>query len=246
MVNVERVKQQAIDVKRILDDFFENFNGAEDEFRSSFHLRPTSSGDTTILSTLPIAPMRGISVKNDRLLAKLCNVQKVLEETNDNTKLEMLKAIGFLERGSVSQREEDAQAALIRDLVLNPQNYNDMLFVASEFDLFNYGEDASDTKRADVLTYKDGILYNIELKNERLTETVRQAAGYVEHMKKHLNEYSACLYEFPNCKIGTISDIKGIALVPYSERSGGNLEKASTELSIEMWYFDKEMRIIKP
>ena len=162
MDNIKKVKQQAIEVKKILDKYFDDFSDNEIQFRAAFHLRPTSSGDTTILSTLPIAPMRGISVKNDKLMARLTELRQVLNEPDDGKRLKLLKDMGFKKRRSVSQREEDAQAFLIRELILNPKEYNHMQFVASEFDLFDYGEKKDEVKRPDVIVYKDGILYDIE------------------------------------------------------------------------------------
>ena len=247
MSNIEKVGQQASKTKGILCDFLTLLSEKEQiEFRAAFHIRPTSTGNSTIISTLPIAPMRGLKVQNNELNTKLEELRKTLGE-NDDKKLEILEDKGFNERKSASHREEDAQAALIRDLILNPKEYNHLQFVASEFELFGYGDKADKTKRPDVLAFdrKNGVLFDIELKNERLTETVKQASGYVKHIKDHLSEYSECLYQFPNCSIESIKTVKGIALVPYSEKSGGGLEKASKELDIELWFFAKQFQIIK-
>lgn len=241
MVNIGKIKQRALDSKRKFGDFFKQ---EEHNFRASFHLRPTSSG-VTIVSTLPVAPMRGINIQNDKLGEKLLEIRRILNETDNNKILELLRGAGFNMRTSESNREENVQAALIRDMVLHPANYEDMFFVASEFDLFGYGENGKETKRADVLAYKDSFLYNIELKNQRLTETAKQVNGYVKHIKDNLDAYSDCLAEFPNCNIQGITDVKGIALVPYSERSGGGLEETSELLGIELWFFTEDYKIIK-
>ena len=156
-----------------------------------------------------------------------------------------MERIGFAQRKSKTEREEDAQAALIRDLVLCPEKFGNMQFIASEFDLFEFGPNKDQTKRTDVLAFKDGVLYVIELKNERKTSTIEQAAKYVEHMKSCLPEYEYCLAEFPNCKIGEIKDARGIALLPHSEKSSGKLEKASKDSGVELWSFIKDYKFEK-
>ena len=236
MSNVEQVKQQAIEAKKVFERFLSECPNGGRDFLAAFHLRPTSSGGTTIVSTLAIAPMRGLSgVTTGKLEAKLVEINKVMDESSDEKRLEVLKIIGFNERSTKSQREEDVQAALIRDIVLRPEMFGGMVFIASEFVLYGYGEKDG---KADVLAFKDGILFDIEIKNERLTETVTQAAGYVEHIRKNQSMYADCLMEFPNSDIHAVNNVKGVALVPYSERSVGGLERASKSNNVELWYFD--------
>jgi len=240
MDNVIRVGQQAANAKKIFDAFV-NLSKLENEkdFRASFHLRPTVDG-VTIVSTLKIAPMRGKEVKIDKLDMNLQKIVEVLKAPNDNKMLEIMDDLGFKQRQSEGRREEDVQAALIRELVLNKKNYNDMLFVASEFVLFEYEEKANQEKRPDVLAFKDGILYDIELKNERTLEVVTQASGYVDHIKNHLSTFNDCLCNFPNCQVGDIKDVKGIIIVPYSKSPKGLLEKDSKERGLELWTFNDD------
>ena len=236
MSNVEQVKQQAIEAKKVFERFLSECPNGGRDFLAAFHLRPTSSGGTTIVSTLAIAPMRGLSgVTTGKLEAKLEELRKVMDESSDKVRLELLKKIGFNERGTESQLEEDIQAALIRDIILRPDKYGGMVFVASEFALFGYGDKDG---FADVLAFRDGILYDIEIKKERLTKTVTQAAGYVGHIRENQSMYTDCLVEFPNSDIRTITGIKGVALVPYSERPRGELEAASESNDVELWHFD--------
>ena len=239
MDNVEQVKKQAIEARKIFEKFLgECPNGGRD-FRAAFHLRPTSSDDTTIVSTLATAPMRGLpGVSNSKLAAKLAELCKVLDESADEAQIDVLRKIGFSERGTKSQVEEDVQAALIRDLILRPEKYGGMVFVASEFALFGYGENSDKTRFPDVLAFKDGILYDIELKKERDTKVVMQVSGYVKHFSENLAMYADCLAKFPNGSIEAIIGVKGVALVPYNEKSRGLLESASESNDVELWYFD--------
>jgi hypothetical protein len=229
---MDSIKEMATASKKVLDDFFKGMCDKEImQFRSFFHLRPTTDS-VTIVSTLPVAPMRGLPVS----LGELKNILPKLRDIpsfKDDVQLLELGKLDFKHRDSVLIREEDIQAFLIRDMVMSPGKYNEIQFVTSELDLPQYG----DAKRADVIGYKDGTLYDIELKNERLTSTITQAKGYVDYLKGHLSEYSDRLSAFPNFKIGNISDVKGIAVVPNNERSSGRLEEDGKSQDIELWLF---------
>ena len=162
----------------------------------------------------------------------------------------ILKGVGkgFEKRKSISFREEDAQAALIRDIILN--QYGGFTFIASEFDLFDFGEN-KEIKRPDVFVYKDGILYDIELKNERNGpkagnigySPITQAESYVAHMNDPRNRdaYISCITAFPNSIIGKITDIRGVAVVPVANggKSKGTLENAAKDAGVELWTFEK-------
>ncbi|MDR1578748.1 MAG: hypothetical protein LBS35_00190, partial [Synergistaceae bacterium] len=230
---LDQITETAIEARKIIDEFLQ---GVSDEkiFRSSFHLRPVTD-KVMLVSTLPIAPMRGLKVSLGDLKSKLPELSKILSEKDDNQKLQMLDNMGFGKRKTVSAREEDIQAFLISDMVLNPAKYDGMRFVASELDL---REEGDPEKRADVIAYKEDILYDIELKNKRLTETVTQAKTYADHLRNNLHAFSGRLSAFPNCSIGEIRDVKGIALVPWSDNSIGSLEQRGRESGIALWYFD--------
>ena len=243
--HVKKVKQQAMDIKDICEEFFQDFKSEKEknDFRKSFHLRPTSSNGTTIVSTMAIAPMRGISVSPKELESKLQKIRAIVAEPCDDEKLNLMKKIGFKQRGikksereedeiEESELEEDVQAALIRKLILSPEKLNNMQFVASEFNLYK-------KKRADVLAFKDGVLYVIEIKKERESSAVEQTDQYVKYIGERLSEYADCLAEFPNCKIGKIEDVRGIALLPYNKNSSGELEKACKEFKVELQFFER-------
>jgi len=97
-----------------------------------------------------------------------------------------------------------------------------------------------------VLAYKDGILFDIELKNDRIApggkkiSAVTQAEKYSEFLLNNLHEYAACLAEFPNFTIGKIREVRGIALVPHSKRPSGKLEESCRKKMIALWTFDKD------
>jgi hypothetical protein len=235
--------ENASESTKILEDFFKGIKEAEiRKFRSSFHLRPVTDS-ITIVSTLSIAPMRGVSVNTKDLKNRLARLMDVLSEKDDDQKLEILANLKFEHRASESMREENFQAFLIQDMVSNPKHYEGMLFVTSELDLPKYGDSNDKKKRADVIGYKDGVLYDIELKNARLTSTVTQARGYVDYLKENLNEFSKRLSAFPNCKIGEVRDVKGIAVLPGTDKSSGRLESCAAAHSVALWYFSHGFRI---
>ena len=235
MKHIGKVKQQAFRARKIYQEFFRGFSSKEIlNFCASFHLRPTSSCDISVISTLSYAPMRGIQVSPEELELTLPKLRKVAN--SDQNELAIFKKIGFLSRKSESSREENAQAALIRKLVLQPEEFDGMRFVASEFELF---ADELPRSRSDILAFRDGVLYDIELKNKRLTETVKQTARYVAYFTACLSKYADCISYFPNSVIGRITDIRGITLVPHSDNSMGSLEKCCQEKGIGLWTFDK-------
>ncbi|MCL2664419.1 MAG: hypothetical protein FWE82_02290 [Defluviitaleaceae bacterium] len=242
MSHIEKVKQQAIEVKILYDAYLETLSDNERlEFRAAFHLRPTSCGKTTIVSTLQCAPMRGLpNCTLTKIKEKLPELQNVVLES-ESKQLTILEKAKFKFKNK-GFREENAQAAFIRNVIQN--KFDDMIFVASEFDLFEFGE-KKEIKRPDVFSYRNGVLYDIELKNERTTATVEQSARYVAHLKKNLSEYSDCLYEYPSFKITEIRDVKGIALVPDSEESIGTLELASKKLDVDLWFFNQLFNVRK-
>ena len=248
MDNLDKVKAQAKEVKLIYEDFLRKLSNDEKlEFRASFHLRPTASETCTVVSTLPFAPMRGKDFRPSKIEEALPKLRKILLETDDAKKITMLDELDFKKRKSESFREEDAQAALIRQVIM--YGLLDFDFVASEFALFEFGANM-DTKRTDVLVYRDSVLFDIELKNKRNGpkdndigySPITQAEGYVSHMleSRNFKRYISCLTELPNTTIGEIKEIRGVALVPATRgKSTGTLEKAARSRGIELWTFEK-------
>jgi hypothetical protein len=246
MNNIEKVKQQAKEVTIIYNSFLGSLSEEQQlEFRAAFHLRPTSSGTTTIVSTLPFAPMRGLpGYSPDKVKETLPLLLDILSEFDMKKQKGMLEDLNFGERND-NPREENAQAAFIRQVIKD--KLGDFLFVAAEFDLFGVGEDKK-TKRADVIVYRNKILYDIELKlsrnginvEDRGDSAITQALDYSAHMKddRYFKEYIKCLEEFPN-KIGEINDIRGIAIVQAtpSSRARGTLKPEALSVGVDLWTF---------
>jgi hypothetical protein len=235
---MDQVLNIAEECTNIWNEFLMKEKKAMDAIRVSFHLRPVTK-DITVVSTLPCAPMRGLNgVRIEDLKDLLPKLKNVISCKSEDKILEELDALGFKERINDSIREEDAQAFLIRDMIKNPVKYDGMQFVTSELNLPKIN------KRADVIGYKDGFLYDIELKNARDTYTITQAKGYTDHMNDNLDDFVTLLKDFPNCKLpNKIKGIKGIALVPYSDNTSGKLESMAKDNDIALWFFSNGFRI---
>ena len=180
-------------------------------------------------------------------------LRDVLGKSGQDEQRKLLKVHGFEERKTINFREEDAQAAYIRNAILHP---NGMIFVASEFVLFGFEDTIGKTAKLDVLMYQDGVLYDIEFKNERNApkegdigySSISQAQYYAIHMNdsKRIGTYASCLAAFPNAEIGTISVVRGIAVVPQPQgNSSRKLEKAAKAANVELWEFSTDGAIKK-
>lgn len=248
MHRVEMVRNQAAEARKVFNDFLTELEQDRTEFLASFHLRPTSGERVTIVSTLPSAPMRGISCSLIELPMKLRELRDVLGKSSEDDQRKLLKGLGFEERKTRNFREEDAQAAFIRNAILHP---NGMIFVASEFVLFGFEDTKGETAKPDVLMYQDGVLYDIEFKNKRNApkegdirrSSISQAQYYAAHMNdsERIETYANCLYDFPNAAIGTIKAVRGIAFVPKpAVKSAGILEKAAKAAGVGLWEFGSD------
>ena len=219
----------------VFSDFLKTIDTPQ-KFQKYFHLRPTSNG-ITIVSTLPDAPMRGISAKNaDDLIVKLKSIHntlaKLLSDDNEQV-LETLKDLGFKKRGRKSLLEEDAQAAFIRGMIANESAYQGIQFVASELNL-------EDKNRFDIVGYRpdNNTLYLFELKKGRTTAAVNQAARYCTHVAEHKEVFEKLLSAYPNRSVGSFSEIKGIAVMEYAENSKDSTWNTNANQSgIEIWMY---------
>jgi hypothetical protein len=245
MNKIKNVKMQAVETKITLKSYFASLSPEEVQmFKSHFHLRPTSSSGTTIVSHWKHAPMWGIvKIPDSKLLSTLIELGGILTTQNDSEKRIKMENIGFCKQKTDNPDNEiNAQAAFIRDLYMNPNKYDGMCFIASEFVLFDYEGVAGATRFVDVLTYKDEVLYVIEVK-KRETKVVYQADGYVKDISGNLAEYALCLNDFPNSDIGNITTVQGISLVPSVNDSSGKIEKACSELGIGLWTYNRDAAI---
>ncbi|MDR1206101.1 MAG: hypothetical protein LBL26_11600 [Peptococcaceae bacterium] len=232
------IKKNAMDAKQILDDFFREW-GINDikRFRSMIHLRPAAD-QITIVSTLPGTPMTGMSVKLAQLRDVLPELSGAIFFKNMEDVLDKLKSLGFKKQRMGYTREEKIQSILIHDMVVRPQEYEGIHFVASELDLSGFG--GKDGKqRADIIGFKDDVLYDIEIKSEWfMMGTVSQAKGNVDFLRAHLPEYAERLAEFPNFHMGRIRDVQGIAVVPWLASINGSLEKYGAKHEIALWFLE--------
>jgi hypothetical protein len=247
MKNINKVQNQAEIVNSIFNDYITKLPyEMKALYMASFHLRPTASESTTIVSTLPIAPMRGLNdVKPDNMTKILHEITQVLYENDKDIAQKLLDGFGFKKRDR-NPLEERAQAALIRKIIM--ERFEKMTFVTSEFVLFGYGGVSEKISRADVIAYRDGILFDIELKvkrnginvNNRKDSALTQAFDYTSHMKDPNNceGYVDCLRAFPNGSIGAVKEICGIAVVEAAKTlPKGTLRTEAESISVELWNF---------
>ncbi|MDR2295491.1 MAG: hypothetical protein LBD95_01720 [Clostridiales Family XIII bacterium] len=176
-----------------------------------------------------------------------------IKSADRNEAEKILKDFGFDKRKNEKNEplEEDAQAAFVRDVIVN--KFDGFTFIATEFVLFGFGGKNGGEKRPDVFVLREGILYDVELKNKRKGPSekagmgysaITQAQEYVAHMKEpdNYDKYIRCLAAFPNGTSGEIKDIRGVALVPATASGGssGTLEAAAKAAGVELWTFDKD------
>lgn len=242
---VQQVTNNALSSKTILADFLASQKDMT-AFVKHFHLRPTSAG-ITIVSTLPYAPMRGITVKCSELaetlgdLAK--NFVKLLGEDEQSAK-EKLRELGFNERqssGANGEREEDIQAAFIRGMIEGQAAYEDIHFLASELNL-------EDKNRFDVVGVKGNCLYLFELKNGRTTKVFEQVERYVTHVNQNLAVFTTLLENYPivDTSVSQIDAVKGIAVMRYAKNSpDAKWEPLVKMHQADAWFFEQSISFHK-
>lgn len=213
-------------------------------FWRCFHLRPTSEG-VTIVSTLPYAPMRGVSVKLANLEGKLDiiseNFNKIVS-INEKQAKQQLCNLGFQERSLVDKTlEEDIQASFIRGMIDKEFAYDDIQFIASELNL-------EDANRFDVVGIKKDCIYIFELKKERTTAVFQQVSKYIDHFNQYRNEFFALLQNYPNLSlpITQIREIKGISVMKYAGNSPlTKWEPLINQHQIDVWFYKESISFHK-
>lgn len=250
-MNQEIVRQLTTNAqisKAVFTDFLARQKNAK--FLENFHLRPTSVG-VTIVSTLPYAPMRGISIPSTSLATEFTrtletlagNFGKLMGEDEQAAK-EILRTMGFKERqsaGANGDREEDVQAAFIRGIIAKEPDYEGIQFVASELNL-------EDNNRFDVVGVKDDCLYLFELKNGRTTAVFEQVSRYLAHVQENWDVFTALLQCYPNltAPIAQIQDIKGIAVMRYAHNSPASTWKTLIRKhDVDVWFFRQSITFEK-
>ena len=227
--------------KEVWDQFLQN-HSRPDLFRKYFHLRPTSQG-ITIVSTLPEAPMRGISTKNaEDLKNKLTLIDAALSKlVSDDPSLrkEILTSLGFKTRATQSRREEDAQAAFIRGMLSNDPMYEGIQFVASELCL-------EKSNRFDVVGLKDDTLFIFELKRNRTTLIADQSMRYYDHINQYRQEFDAFLSVYPTLPNISFNHVKEITVMRHAENSPrSKWEDYSKTSTIDVWLFEESLTFDK-
>ena len=190
------------------------YSKVSDSFRKNFHLRPTEN-NITIVSTLPYAPMRGLVVAPEDLPKKLSEIKKKLPSLlsqSESKCQEILQEIGFPERKNKSALEENIQALFIRGMINGEEEYQGIRFIASELTL-------GDRKRFDVVGYKNDTLYIFELKRSRDTKAAPQAKTYSKYVMANIDSFKKVLAFYPNFPVTCFKQVKGIAVMPYAERT---------------------------
>lgn len=184
-----------------------------ESFRKYFHLRPTSD-NITIVSTLPYAPMRGLSVSPDTLSEHLSAIQENLASvlSVSDTSGACLQELGFRTRQGKRALEENIQASFIRGMLDAESEYQQIAFVASELTL-------GDNKRFDVVGFKDDTLYIFELKRGRTVTAAPQVKAYCELVMEHRDLFESVLSVYPNHPVPRFNRVKGIAVMSYAENS---------------------------
>ncbi len=229
--SVPKILRNAEFASKVWNEFLISINNAE-VFRKCFHLRPTASG-ITIVSTLPYAPMRGKNETKDTILNVLKKLHEKLSQLTNDAKedsLNILKELEFKQRTNTKALEDNLQALLIQGLIKNEPAYYGIQFIASEFNLVH-------DKRFDVVGVKDTTAYIFELKKERNTHAVSQLKGYINHFNTYIRDYESVLRVYPGATVGTLNEVKGIIVMPWSANSKTDWEKYK-ENDIDIWFSD--------
>jgi hypothetical protein len=222
-----------------------------------FHLRPTNNG-ITIVSTLPYAPMRGITgIKETKdLEMRLQILYKdlgILSQDDEDAAEEKLSSLGFKlrqrrypEPESGIELEDDFQAAMIRYMLRS--NLSDMLgdsvrFVASEL-IFEQGHN-----RVDIVGYSDttNSLYFFELKKARTTKA-HQVANDVQYYSSEENAVTlkSLLANYPINPINSYKGIKGVIVMRYAANSNKKWQKLASDNKIGILFFEQYINFHKP
>lgn len=238
---------------------------ADDKFNRTFHIRPNIDS-FTIVSTLPVAPMRGLVCKTEaKLKTELEFLHREIDSfcTEDDKKvLAKLKERGFKRRGgerpdiagekAKTQLEEDIQVRFIRSMLAGEPDYKGIEFVASEF-IIQYGDKTAGKKvlRADVVGFdaKNQSLWVFELKKGRETGAIRQVMEYVDIICAEINMFSEIISNHPNVK-NPPAVLNADKIVPVTVmRHAENLkeEKYRNQMAlhprVRLWFFKDALAI---
>lgn len=247
----QKIVQQVTDNSLISQEIFRSFLKKINEpmsFLKCFHLRPTSNG-VTIVSTLPYAAMRGVSIKCSELGTKLDILSEHFNKlvgVDEYQAKQLLHDLGFQQRLRKYKSidfalEEDIQAHFIRGMLDNQAYYDGIQFVASELNL-------EDSNRFDVIGIKDNCVYIFELKKGRTTAIFEQIGRYIEHFNQYGDEFSSLIQSYPNLRLPNIkiNEVKGIAVMRYAENSSSTKwESLIMQHQIDVWFYKEAISFYK-
>lgn len=240
---VKSIYRRSAIAKEVLAQYLDHHPSTE-LFQTYFHLRPTSKG-ITIVSTLPDAPMRGISVKNadglQNTLERLGTLLPHLVDANSAQVVETLRPLGFKKRSKKSFREEDVQATFIRRMIAHDPACQNIQFVASELTLAR-------AMRFDVVGYRpsDDTLFLFEMKKGRETSATTQVLNYRRHIEEHRDNFAKVLSVYPNFPVSGFSSIKCVTVMKFYENSPESVwENTVTAHDVDIWMYDSELHFPK-
>jgi hypothetical protein len=211
------------------------------KLKECFHLRPTKIG-ITVVSTLPYAPMRGVSVSTKDLreiLIKITEKINVLLGVDTDKALRLLEKWSFKSRTSDSFLEENAQAMFIQGMIMKQVIYEDIEFVASELIL------ADKSSRFDIVGFKDGDIYVFELKKGRTTLGFEQTAQYATLLEQNKSTFLEVLRNYPHCPITDFNKVFGVAVMQYAANSEKQLESAAKKAGVGLWFYERSITLRK-
>ena len=212
-----------------------------------FHLRPTQSG-VTIVSTLPYAPMRGItglasvSAISEALNKISQNFKKITQDDEEAAKQVLNVELGFALRpdaGDHDPLEESYQAMMVN--LMSQSNIAEsmglsekMEFIASEL-IFEQGPN-----RVDVVGICGRELYFFELKRDRTTK-VGQVREYVDYYSQPPNMaiLKQLLANYPIRPVKEFDAIRGVMVMRYAESSFNRemWKKLALENQVKILFF---------
>jgi hypothetical protein len=244
---IRKIINNAAFALKIWSNFGPQGKVSKNKFSQYFHFRPTTDG-ITIVSTLPFAPMRGISVSNSELkhtIDELMNCFPTLMGEDDKKALALLASFGFNKRTSGKHKlEEDRQAQMIRGMVNNESNYNGLQFVASEL-IVEKTQNNRDC-RFDIVAIKDKTLCLLELKKDRTTKAPEQVRRYMDFYIKNEKAIRQLLETYPNNPIKDYEQIKGIAVMRLSENTKSKMwEDLKKKFDVAIWFYEESLAFSK-
>lgn len=238
---VGKIAQNAKAARDVWNDF-----ARDKKLCECFHLRPTASA-ISVISILPYAPMRGISVEPSVLkdrLKEIAGKTDVLLGIDEEKSLKLMEKWGFKSREPKNKEsdnfiEENAQAFFIHGMILKQEMYEGINFVASEFIL------ADESGRFDIVGYKDGALYIFEMKKDRETKGLTQTHNYAELIIDKKQFFLDVLRNYPHCPVDDFERVIAVAVMRYASGSAAQLANKAKDKGVGLWFYERSIALRK-